>query len=273
MYFTYRGSNMGKYTPYTFDYNGFNPGYNLKAYDIWGNYKPNEGGCNAYEDLTAPEFPFVQQHDRALQDEYAAAWSLTSIGLPSGGSIELSYESDDYQFVQDRPAMEMFKVVGVGFDSSPTSLNEIKNDLLYKVPNQSEDARFLYIKLEKENAFLTPQEFSSKYLKGLDGKPIYFRFLMNMTKKGAKQINSSDFDYVTGYFELDKDKMASTFMYNNEVYAAIPMQFTDMEGGLGGYNAVNPISKAGWYFGRTYFKWNCVWFKSGLQIRKCSDNC
>jgi hypothetical protein len=46
------------------------------------------------------------------RDSNAAAWSLTKIHLPSGGKIEVEYESDDYAHVQNVPAMQMFKIVG-----------------------------------------------------------------------------------------------------------------------------------------------------------------
>jgi len=254
VYFTYRGSQMGKYTPYTFNYEGFNPDYNLKSYDVWGNYKPNvEGGCNTLDPITAPEYPFVQQDDRATQDMYAAAWSMTSVDLPSGGRIELKYESDDYQHVQDRNTMQMFKVVGTG-DQATTNNPEV-SQLLYKNGynniNGDDETKYLYVKLPDETDVITDIEFKSKYLKGQDGKPVYFRFLMNMTKTGALSTNSNDFDYVTGYFEMDAE--VTVFQANGAVYAAVPMKYSDMEGGaFGGEKQVNPISKAGWYYGRSY---------------------
>ncbi|MDY8138494.1 thrombospondin type 3 repeat-containing protein [Aquimarina sp. 2201CG5-10] len=269
VYFTYRNSKMGKYTPYKFNYgtgsydqNGTwiqndasNPDYNLKSYDVWGNYKPNvTGGCNTEDPITAPEFPFVQQDDRELQNTYASAWSLSSINLPSGGKIDLTYESDDYQYVQDRETMQMFKVVGAGGDETPA--NPESNSRLYKFSGNN-DARYLYVKLPSETD-AQGVNFNSKYLKGITDKPVYFRFLMNMTKAGALSINNNDFDYVTGYFELETDpltgkkKEVKVFNANNAVYAAIPMQFSDMEGGVSGNKQVNPISKAGWYFGRQY---------------------
>ncbi len=249
VYFTYRGSLMGKYTPYQFSYDGFNPDYNLKSYDVWGNYKPNiDGGCNTADPITAPEFPFVQQEDRALQDEYAAAWSLTAIDLPSGGKIQLTYESDDYQYVQNRNTMQMFKVVGVGGPGENSSDDPGRNKLLYK--NGYDEARYLYVHLPDEtdpNGF----DFKSKYFKEQEGKPIYFRFLVNMTKAGALSENSNDFDYVTGYFETEGE--VHIFTANGGlVYAAIPMKWPEMEGGINSNRDVNPISKAGWYFGRNY---------------------
>ncbi len=247
VYFTYRGSLMGKYTPYTFNYDGFNPDYNLKSYDIWGNYKPNaDGGCNTQDSLTAPEYPFVQQDDKALQDMYAAAWSMTSIDLPSGGNVQITYESDDYQYVQDRNTMQMFKVVGVGGPGEDSSTNPENHTLFYK--NGYDDAKYLYVQLPDETNLNF--DFKSKYLKEQDGKPIYFRFLMNMTKAGAISTSSNEYDYVTGYFEMDAE--VNVFQNNDIIYAAIPMKFSDMEGGVSAGKQVNPISKAGWYFGRSY---------------------
>ncbi|MDO5969778.1 hypothetical protein Q4Q35_08160 [Flavivirga aquimarina] len=247
VFFTYRGSQMGKYTPYTFNYEGFNPDYNLKSYDVWGNYKPNiDGGCNTGDEITTPEFPFVQQENRDTQNLYASAWSLTSIDLPSGGRIELTYESDDYQYVQNRDTMQMFKVVGAG--SSPSSGDPEGNTKLYKFSGNN-DAKYLYVKLPDETS--DNIDFKAKYLKGIEDKPMYFRFLMNMTKDGAQSTSSKDYDYVTGYFEMDEE--VNVFTADSEIYAAIPMKTTDVEGGaFGGTKQVNPISKAGWYFGRKH---------------------
>ncbi len=263
VYFTYRASQMGKYTPYIFNYSDFNPEYNLKSYDIWGNYKPNpESMCQTLDAITAPEFPFVQQEDKPLQDDYAGAWSLMNIELPSGGKIELEYESDDYQYVQDREAMQMFKVVGVGESANPT--NPDAEQRLYKF-NGNNDARYLYLRLPDETTAISSEAFKNKYLKQGENQPIYFRFLMNMTKEGALLESSKDYDYVTGYFKLasvpddeDDDRSETdihdidVFTANGAVYAALPMRWTKMEGGVSGGRFVNPISKAGWYFGRKH---------------------
>ncbi|PKV51939.1 hypothetical protein ATE84_4039 [Aquimarina sp. MAR_2010_214] len=250
VYFTYRNSQMGKYTPYTFNYDGFNPDYNLKSYDVWSGYKPNtSGGCNTKDPITTPEFPFVQQDDKELQNKYVSAWSLTSIDLPSGGKIDMTYESDDYQYVQDRNPLQMFKVVGAGNEDGSTPFDPV-NTRLYKFSG-NKDARYLYVKLPSGETATTDADFRSKYLKGIEGKPVYFRFLMNMTKAGALSDTSNDYDYVTGYFEIDGNTNVFTAP-NGSVYAAVPMKTTDMEGGITGTKQVNPISKAGWYFGRRY---------------------
>ena len=266
LYFTYRKSNMGKYNPYKFYYNttlnseDSNFPYQAKAQDIWGNYKPHNGSNLLLGIEPNPqEFPFVDQEDRELQDFYAQAWTLTSIDLPSGGTIDINYESDDYQYVQDKRAMQMFKVVGVTKDDEIPSLADIGNDLLYTPGNNyDEEGRYLIIETRESNSngVITKDEFIDRYLGDYADKPIYFRFLMNMTKEGgttsAPPANDRGFEYVTGYFEIEDLDGIEIFEDASQevIYAAIPMKFTDVEGGVASSTQVNPISKAGWYFGR-----------------------
>lgn len=251
VYFTYRNSEMGMHEAYEFSYDSVNPTYNMKSYDVWGNYAPNtvEPSWNVGTPITKAEFPFIDQENRSIQDQYASSWALKQIKLPSGGAIEIDYESNDYQYVQDRNVMSMYKVTGAGGVAKPTSLGTVNNHYLYKFDGNN-DAKYLYVKLPKETAEISSTEFKERYLKGLDNKPIYFRFLLNMTKKGANLSSRTDFDYVTGYFTMDQE--VKTFKLGSDVYASIPMKKTDMEGGVSGDRQVNPISKAGWYFGRSY---------------------
>jgi hypothetical protein len=238
VYFTYRNSNMGKYTPYEFNYDGLNPDYHVKAYDIWGNYKPFEAGSwNINSSSNTPqEFPYVDQTDRELQDQYAASWSLTSIKLPSGGKIELEYEADDYQYVQDKKAMQMFKVDGVTNDPSNYSTANLNKKYLY---TGSQDSKYIVINISESNQNYSQDQIKRMYTDGLSNEPIYFNFLLNMTKNG-------DFDYVSGYFEMDGEATVSA----DKKYLFIPMKKIDREGKTSIQNSFNPISVSGWFFGR-----------------------
>ncbi|WP_299903198.1 hypothetical protein [uncultured Aquimarina sp.] len=276
VYFTYRDSKMGKYTPYTFNYgtgsydeNGkwvqsdeSNPAYNLKGYDIWGNYKPNQGGCDVNDDITAPEFPYVEQGNQQQQDVFAQAWSLTSVELPSGGRLQMTYESDDYQYVQDRKAMQMFKVVGAS--KSLNSEDTIVEDVLYTPGsyNGTSDAKYLIV--EVDNNVNTVNDFKQRYLGEYIDKPVFFKFMMNMSKSGgvtnSPNFSKNEFDYVTGYFRIDQEALNNPnnpIIFGSDIpgkkNVAIPMQMSDLEGGINGSGRnVNPISKAGWYFGRKF---------------------
>jgi hypothetical protein len=269
VYFTYRGSNMGKYTPYVFDYGendsayanlpkttdipypdvpgALNPLYNMKGFDIWGNFKenlPNSGNVNS-TNLSNTEFPFVEQN-KTQADLNTASWNLKSVQLPSGGKITIETESDDYQFVQDKKAMQMYKVVGVGND--PVAPVDLQNkNILYNGNNHN---KFLYIKLSDDDLttgtnILTSQLFINKYLSENLNKPIQFKFMLNMSD------NAAQYEYVGGYFKID-NKQQIGINYNTTLkatIASIPVEFLakDKEA-----NIANPIAKAGWGFGRTF---------------------
>jgi len=265
LYFTYQGSKMGKYTPYKFNYATNNPDFKPKAQNIWGNYKEtNSNTLNLLQgEVTPQEFPYVQQTDKTLQDTNASSWSLSTIDLPSGGTIEIDYETDDYQFVQDKRAMQMFKVVGVTKSGEIPSPSDIGNNLLYTPGNNySEEGKYLVVALNEDpnEDVISNQQFIDRYIGDQLNQPIYFRFLLNMSKQGglSSPPNSSnrEFDYVTGYFQIGNYSGISVFRDDSTdiTYGVIPVQLTDLEGGFNANQQVNPISKAGWYFGRKYLQ-------------------
>lgn len=258
VYFEYRNSKMGKYTPYTFNYSDFNPSYNMKGYDTWGNYLPNNGNCLINSSLNAPEFPYTSQ-DPTLQNNYASAWLLDEINLPSGGSISVTYESDDYSYIQDKHVNRMFIVKGAGNDNSVSSSDvtgSVKS--LFKVAPQDNHTNFLYIQVDdNEIAGLSPSLIYQKYLSNLENKLIYFRFLLNMTMQGGESesnIGSEKYDYVTGYAQFDSQLTSSLSIQNvgGQNILTLPVKMVDKEGGIAGSQQVNPIAKAGWNFGRKY---------------------
>ena len=247
VWFTYKNSKLGRYTPYEFEYSDFNPKYQIKSYDIWGNYKPftisgtsNIGPNGA---LSSAEYPYVNQGDREEQDQYVSAWSLKAINLPSGGKIDLELEADSYNYVQDKKAMRMFKILGVGKTSNPNSGELEGTDLV--------GAEYIYIPLDeadKTDANFNVSKFKSKYVGNHYEKPIYFRFMLNMSKR----IASDKYDYVTGYLNINRSSDRSIVISKSSGYAAIPIEFRELGGGVNGKDKVNPISKAGWFFARKY---------------------
>ncbi len=189
--FSYQGSSKARLSPYKFVY-GYNPGYNIKGYDRWGNYKPQDtnvsshpGGCNPDSTgLSNAEYPYTIQ-DTTSENQYAQAWSLDTVKLPSGGAINIDYESDDYAYVQNKKAGQMFKIVGV-CDGSFSTLSSTSSDL--------EDN---YLKVKLKTALTSSNkkaEFKTKYLDGLDY--IYFRFLYEMAP--------GTYEYVPGYIPISK---------------------------------------------------------------------
>jgi hypothetical protein len=141
IYFTFNGQNRSNKDKYAFSYvdsvgNGNetlfgNPNYTFNASDRWGIYKPanlNPAG------LRNSDFPYTPQNQlgsapvKPALDTNAAAWSLKRILLPSGGQLEIGYESGDYGYVQNLRAMDMMTVAGFG--SSPTAMSNRLYDIL-----------------------------------------------------------------------------------------------------------------------------------------------
>jgi hypothetical protein len=271
VYFTYKNSEMGKFTPYVFNYAsektrktpGYdfandpinNPKYDMKAYDVWGNYKPTDPNVSGATTgpLSNAEYPFVDQN-KVTTDQYTSAWLLKSIHLPSGGEMEVNYESDDYGKVQDKEAMQMFKVVGSGLSKDFTA-ESISTSI-----QKGTLGDYIYVALDKKiegTDAEIPNNFYNKYIKsvGKEDNPMYFRFLLNMVdQKPLPGIDGTDkFDYVTGY--LRSSNSANKFGFkviNGKQYVAIPLEKVGKGDGFNAGDPVNPITKAGWNFGRTY---------------------
>ncbi len=127
LWFTYQNNTRGRLSPYTFDYATSNPAYNPQAVDKWGNYRKT-GLIPASENTNYPviRFPYTLQNITAEP----STWLLSKITMPSGGKINVEYESDDYAYVQDKPAMQMFDITGVG-DNPVVNCGRDNNMLQY----------------------------------------------------------------------------------------------------------------------------------------------
>lgn len=232
VYFTYRNSNMGKYTPYEFKYDSENPIYQNKGFDIWGNYKPLPLIAGA---ATNTENPYVEQ-DADKANINAKSWTLKTIELPSGGKIDVEVESDDYQFVQNKKAMQMLEVLGAGNLPNGQATDKLYNFSLHN--------NFLYVKLPANDTITNNiQSFKNNYLSENINKPILFRFLLNIKQ------NNWQYEYVQGYFNIANESQVN---FNPQTkIASIPMRMVPKEHRNSGA-LVNPISKTGWGFARTY---------------------
>jgi len=280
LWFTYQNSKKGYLTPYEFEYGQIrkkddsslttiNPPYNMKGYDRWSNYKENFANKNCEVILSTPlstaEYAYVEQDglpttsnfdttnpapDRRIADENAHAWCLTTIRTPSGGIIKVNYEADDYAFVQDKRAMQMFKVVGAT-QSVPTmaGIATGPTDQLYDfVSNHN----YLIIKLQDTYAAGTPKsQFLKDYLTDKDGKNmklLYFKFLIDLAKSG------DNYEYVPGYASIDwAASNAYGFINNSSDYthAYIKLKTVEIQDKRYDYQ-VNPIAQAAWNFTKLY---------------------
>jgi hypothetical protein len=136
LWFTYNGKTRGFKNKYSFAY-GSNPSYAFASSDRWGTFKPssmNPGG------LKNSDYPYTIQDtsQKKAVDTNAAAWMLSKIVLPSGGQIDISYESDDYAYVQNKRATDMMKIAGFSSSSADNSYNDQLYPTLFPSPGEND---------------------------------------------------------------------------------------------------------------------------------------
>lgn len=246
VFFTYGNSFKGELSDYQFVYadpnhDGImeaNYSYNLKNVNAWGGYKLNPVGAGYAPSagLLTSEYPYIEQDD-PLQDEYANAWALTSVLLPSGGRIDIDLEAKDYTHVQDKKAMQMFKILGCDDDGDGSNLsselysgNNPNSYLYFELPAgfQQGDNVELFSALERNES-------------------IYYRFLIDLTNSFIDSDDGSH-EYVEGYLHrsliIDKGIEAGA----NPTYGFIKLSETSVNDGSG--TGAHPISKSAWQFAR-----------------------
>lgn len=244
LFFTYQNSKKGAFNPYVFNYpkSPITGNYRFAEHsnDRWGNYKPND------ENLTNAEYPYVEQH-RDSANAFVRAWALTSIELPTGGKINVDYEADDYGYVQDRRAMQMFKVLGTKragypknlYTSSSGVLSQVHDTLFFEIPE--------YYKSMLSSKLNTSQGIDT--LRDLffgDDQLAYFNFSINV-----KKLDENAKESVPGYFGFEKQ---STGFYLDQslgrLVGYVKMKRADLTG-IGG-ESVTPITKAAIQFTRIH---------------------
>ncbi|MDI3321390.1 hypothetical protein [Pinibacter soli] len=153
-------SNGKKKNPYLFTYGGKNPDYNPASYDRWGNYKDMSGNPVSAKTtaLNNYDYPYLVQ-DSTVAASNATAWNLTDIQTPAGGKMKITYESDDYGYVQNKRASRLFDIRG--FAASPTGT---PTKYIYGDAQLNEK---LYVMARVPVAVTKPQEVKELYLQGI----------------------------------------------------------------------------------------------------------
>jgi len=198
VHFTYRNSNRGALSPYEFEYSSENPDYSDQHYDRWGTFRTPASSCDILN------HPYTYQHEAPKAD----AWHLEKIHLPSGATIAVDYESDDYAYVQDQAAMQMFKVKSVGDDvSTPNVLNTNSKEGERNHPSGSNlSAADRRIYFDPEAGLANPVEDYIRNLHGVKKDPgdvlnyedsqVYYKMLVDLNGQGS-------FEYISGYAKIE----------------------------------------------------------------------
>lgn len=208
IWFTYGKSDKGKYNSYNFQYkipSGNNSAYNTyndNQSDRWGSFKPADKNPSGLNNI---EYPYTVQN-KTLCDDFAGYWQLNEIELPSGGVINVEYESDDYSYVQNRRAAQMCPMAGIGQNGSGTNFAQ-SDKIFVKLPAPCTNADL------KKRYFQNVRSIAYKALVDIDGK--------------------AHPEWVTGYAEI----AGNPIMVSNDVVQITVKKVNDK---------YNPIAKAAW---------------------------
>ncbi|MGQ3013578.1 MAG: hypothetical protein ACT6QS_07720 [Flavobacteriales bacterium] len=255
VYFTYENSKAGRYNPYEFTYvttdsqgNAFQ--YDFNETDRWGAVKPHSKNPNG---LYNADYPYAIQ-DAAYQRDAAAAWSMSSVKLPTGGKIDITYESDDYAWVQDRQTCNMYMIKGFARANTNGTIDASSQDTRVFNPDQStNDFLLITIPDNAGGSTLSPLEFRTRYLQERNGKIdygplkyLYFRFLMNVDKGNQESEN----EYVSGYAEIDYSDPNKNYGMLDATTAYVKIKrITPTNDQL---FRVSPFAYSAWSFSRLY---------------------
>lgn len=255
--FSYGRSEKSRLNGYEFTYadiddDGFmdteaNPDYGIEYYDMWGNYKDEDPSISNIEyPYLDQDAPINSNYGINENDVYAHAWKLTGIDLPSGGTINIDYEADQYAYVQNKKAHEFMSVVGVSTDE-PTSSSGLETRLIEGSGTVANADPRLYMVVDLRGSVSTSgnfnDNFENKYLKHLKKDAngdylLYFHFLMDFN--GAEE-------YVGGYVPIE-----SWGQVDSEFGKAWIKLHSVCEENKDNCNTEShPIAKAAWQYVRT----------------------
>jgi hypothetical protein len=236
IYFTYNGNEKQRKNKYTFHYpTDNNPNYNYTDNDRWGTYKPaytydsnphdpNSTLNNNPGGLSNADYPYTIQ-DKTKADKYAAAWTMDSITIPSGGKIGITYESDDYGYVQDRRAASMTQILGFGYRFDPQNSAQLNNKNIYDYSQDPAygtgllENNYIYIQLPVPIAATTTagiqKELQDRYF--TDVKQLYMKLAVDMP--GNEDGSPGGFELIPMYADIDSYGLVPGT--NNEAYIKV----------------------------------------------------
>ncbi len=244
--FTYQNSKKMKHRYYEFKYGTDNtpgnPRYNLKGSDRWGTYKAPVMSSNSENDLTSPlnnsDYPYSVQ-DAATANANAGAWCLNTIELPSGGEINVEYESDDYGYVQHKKAAQMFQIIGIQFSSTSHTTLPTGNEASFQnlVSGSNKNGKLIF-RLNNQSDDI------AKY--GRPGQQLYFRVLSELNPGGTTFKDQTEF--VSGYGIIKTISAAEVDPGSGIKYGIIELEGEKLKDG--GSSDYSPLISQAILFGR-----------------------
>lgn len=181
VWFTYNKRGRAAKNAYKFTYHKSNPNYNSKMSDRWGNYKNSDRNPGTSGGpLENADYSYALQRGNGnwtkdSADHNAASWTLSAIRLPSGGAIKVTYEADDYAYVQNKRAMQFFNVEGFGRD---TLVSSIKHNLYQSKVLSNSDYQYAFLRVSEPVSSV--DDLKRKYFEGVE--KLFFRLFVKMPK-------------------------------------------------------------------------------------------
>ncbi|MBB4077975.1 hypothetical protein GGR28_000576 [Lewinella aquimaris] len=247
VHFTYADNDRGALNKYQFTYKveAENAKGDLEkvAYrpfmlDRWGTRKMNSDVA----DLDPIRYPYAVQ-DASKADEHCDIGNLIKIDLPTGASIEVEYEPDDYAYVQNFRAGKMYTLAAITneFDNIAPQLPQTR-DQLYVPDGGLGDAKlYAYIKVGDIPTEQDPDNLSHGKIKDLllsSVDQLYFSALVRLQK------GISTYERITGYAGFDKD-FSRVFKSGEDYYLVLKLTgLTKRNSDTGNERSINPITFA-----------------------------
>jgi len=210
VWFTWQGTERGVLSPYVFGYGDLkdtdnNPRYDPRDVDRWGFYKDN---TDRYAKVEYPfnEMPYTDQSRPSQGKE----WLLQSVRLPTGATLRVEYEPDDYAWVEGKRAMQMYDIRGTtdtkDDDLDDTARGEKADTWLTLATTSAETSGHrVYFTLEHPvtDADLTALSVTGEqYVKDYlvrDLNRVGFKVFINLLEHGDASSHPDGQEWVSGY--------------------------------------------------------------------------
>lgn len=245
VWFQHGSSEKGSRNPYLFSYSTSNPAYHPKKGDRWGCYfeSDDEDAIKSYAALS-----------KTKADELASSWLLTRIATPSGAILNITYESHDYAYVQDKQAMELFSVAGFTNKNNRLSVStSAGNATLYNNDNSVNN----YLQFKLKQPALSDEDIRN-YVTGIS--ELYFSMNVRLSNP-ERPLPGTTADYafekVEGFILVNPNRAGIDFGVcsdRNYGWLRLPQlhngdEMTDRntpDNDMTYQDGVHPVSKAAW---------------------------
>lgn len=249
VYFTYENNNRGALSPYEFEYSATNPNYDNSKIDKWGMYA-SQNYVNSSAECDYIKLPYTSQGsaDKARLYQDASAWHIEKIHTPSGATIQVQLERDDYAYVQDARATRLFKI------RSTSSGDNITSDINL-TPNPQPYQRTLQFELEQPTSSTEELQDYVRDLPEVERDNQRYKQLYAKIRVNLRNSFNETYEYVPAYCEIAKKVNGEDdIAFDNDSYDANTGKYTRANIVLNQsridvqYQKHHPLAVASWKF-------------------------